>query len=126
MPDPLGWKVNRKYKIENKVMKTMQYSQSASNFLSRVKSKYALNALALSLLWGFTTIGHAQGANDGTAPTTANTAVSADSTGPAGDATNTPVQQIQVSLDKIKIEIVTAATEMAKANASTPAQQMEK
>ena len=94
--------------------------------VSGVNNKYqiTLNALVLSIFMGHAAIVHAQASDNGAAPA-ANTADSVTTVSPAGDPTNTPVQQIQISLDKIKIEIVTAAKQMAEANASTPAQQME-
>jgi hypothetical protein len=106
-------------------MKT-NISESAL-ILSGVNNKYQimLNALVLSVFIGVATIVHAQASDTGPAPA-ANTADSVTTVSPAGDPTNTPVQQIQISLDNIKIEIATAAKAMAEANASTPAQQMEK
>ncbi len=86
----------------------------------------ALNVALLTMLFFGGAIAIQAQASGGGAGQVTNTTGSAAAGSPAGDPTNTPVQQIQVSLDKVKTEIVEAVKQMQQANATTPAQQMEK
>ena len=105
-------------------MKTMKHGQSVPIF-SGITNKYTLNAVILSLLlWGFAAIAHAQASDGGAAPAANTTDTNGVSVVSGLD--NTPVAQIQASMDKIKKELVVAVKQMEAAVHSNPQQQVDK
>jgi hypothetical protein len=108
----------------NKKMKKTSSSISAP--VAGITNNNLIAKMALSVLLLGGAIAYGQVPDSGAVPVTTNVTNDADAVNPGGNATNTPLAQIQGGLDKIKQEITAAVTEMAKANAATPAQQMQK